>query len=482
VNRVPLAAAGALVALAACASIAGLDGPNARLDPAGDDAGGTVGAQSISVTPAALALKASCAGVGIAEYFTVKNDGHADADYEIQVPDGSAFALRADDDASVGKLGGKIPAGGIIVVHLRATPTKAGSFGGQVIVRVGEHTTQVPVQVTVEGGSLAFTPNLIDFGEVRQNTPSQPQTIELENSGTQAVNVLGLVAASPDPSGRFEVDLGAGSLNIPPGEKATATATFYPGDAGPPVSVELVPNTQVPTCGELPKLTLRGTSVNQDVTVNPVSLDFGEVDCVSPGGATKTITVSNYASAPATFTVSAPPASWFTVAADDTTVPAANGTTPSTRTITVALKPVGADIGSHAEPIAIDVTSPISKQTTVTASVKSVGGVIVAVPKTLSGFRPDDTRSFGVRNTGNKYVYVRHVSSNPDAFAVTSSTDETALSPGVPLFVSVDVQFVSQTNGSHQAQIKSEKTTPPLLIPAGGNVCRAEVVDVSGMR
>ena len=441
-----------------------------------------MGAESISVTPASIALSASCAGAGSPEYFTVKNEGSADADYEIQVPEGSAFALRADDDASVGKLTGKLPAGGVVIVYVRATPTKAGTFSGQVIVKVGDHTRQVPVQVTVEGGSLALTPSLLDFGEVRQNTASQPQTIEIENSGTQAVNVLGFEPSSGVP-GPFQVDLGAGSLNIGPGQKATVTATFYPEAAGPQVSAELVPTTQVPTCGEVPKLTLRGTSVNQDVTVNPVSLDFGDVDCVSPGGASKTITVSNYATTPATFTVSAPPTSWFSVAASDMTVAPATGNAPATQTITVTLKPVGTDIGSHAEPIEIDVTGAIAKKTTVTANVKSVGGIIEVVPKMLDNFRPDQaTRSFGVRNVGNKYVYVRHVSSNPDAFAVSSSTNQNALSTGIPIFVSVDVNFVAQANGSHQADITTEKTNPPFPIPAGGNVCRAEVVKVSGMR
>ena len=69
-------------------------------------------------------------------------------------PEGSAFALRADDDASVGKLTGKLPPGGVVIVYLRATPTKAGTFSGQVIVKVGDHTKQVPVQVTVK---LALT-------------------------------------------------------------------------------------------------------------------------------------------------------------------------------------------------------------------------------------------------------------------------------------------------------------------------------------
>ncbi len=483
-----LAATGALVALVACAKIAGLEDPDpsARGGDGEDTGTGPQSSAQVAVSPASVSLDTSCAGGGdrATAHVTIENKASTDADYELEVPEGSAFALRDAADASVGKLTGKIPANGVVLVYLRATPTRAGTFDGQVIVRVGGYATQVPVKVTVDGGALAISPNLVDFGEVRQQTTSAPQTIEIENTGTKPVNLLGLATVPPGgASADFTVDLGAGSVNIAPGQKATATVTLAPGPAGPPVSAVLEPTTQEPTCGELPKLTVQGTRVNQDVTVNPVALDFGEVPCVSAGGATKTITVSNYANVAASFTVSAAASAWFDVAADALTVPPANGSTPSTRTITVTLKPVGQGIGSHVDPIEIDVTSPNPKKTTATATVKSVGGIIEASPLTLSGFRPDQSkRSFAVRNTGNKYVYVRHFSTNANAFVVSGSTDETPLTAGAILPVSVEVNFVAQGNGAHQADIITEKTDPPILVPAGGNVCSAQIVKVSGMR
>lgn len=486
-KRLPIAAAGALVTLVACASIAGLEDPDEAPSNGGADGGdGRQPAPGISVTPEALTLTASCAGAGDPAFITIKNDNDTTASYELQVPEGSAFALRDPSDASVANVKGSVPPKGLVLVYLRATPTKAGNFPGQVIVSVNGEVTQVPVQVTVNGGSLSFSPDLVDFGEVRQQTTSPPQTIEIVNTGTEAVNVLGLVQApASDAGAEFAIDTGTGSLNIAPGGKATATATLLPGAAGPPVSAVYEPQTQEPTCGALPKLTLEGTRVNQDVTVNPVSLDFGEVDCQSAGGATRTITVSNYATnMPAEFAVTTPPNSWFEVSADSTSVPPANGAEPGKRTITVKLKAVGSAMGNHSDPIEVDVKSPVpGKKTTATASVKSVGGVLSISPVTLSGFSMDQTRSFGVRNTGNKFVYVRHTSSNTNAFTIVNGTSASPLTPGSFLPLNVDVKFVAQAAGTYQADITTERGNAPPPFPQSGNLCEpAPVVKASATK
>ncbi len=480
VKPLPLAAAGALVALVACANLAGLEDPDPSASSNAADGGenGLASGRGFSVTPESVTLTTSCSGAGEPAYISIENQSDAPAEYELQVPDGSAFALRAENDASVGKLQGTLPARGVVLVYLSATPTKAGTFAGQMIVRVGEQTTQVPVQVIVNGGTLELSPDLVDFGEVQQQRTSQPQTIQIANVGTEPVNVLGFVRTPPGNAGaEFAIDLGAGSVNIAPGKQATVSARLLPDAAGPPVSELFEPRTQEPTCGALPKLTLEGTRVNQDVTVNPASLDFGEVGCQTAGGATRTITVSNYGPSPADFTVSTSPTSWFEVSTDATSVPKATGGTPGTRTITVKLKPVGSAIGDHAEPIEVNVTTLVPpKKTTVTASVKSVGAVLTISPAALNGFANDQTRPFTVKNTGNKFVYVRHTSSNTGAFAIVNNSNESALTPGAFFPTSVDVKFVAQANGTHSADIVTARINSPLLFPESANLCEPPAV------
>ena len=475
-KRLPLAAAGALVALVACASIAGIEEPDETSKAEGAD-GGDDGvrqpAPGIAITPESISLTASCSGAGDPAFITIKNDNDTAADYELQVPEGAAFALRDANDASTATVKGSVPPKGLVLVYLRATPTRAGSFPSQVLVHVNGETTQLPVQVTVNGGALAFSPNLVDFGEVRQQTTSPPQTIEIENTGTDAVNLLGLVPTpASDAGAEFAIDIGAGSVNIGPGAKATVTATLLPGAAGQPVSAIFEPQTQEPTCGALPQLTLEGTRVNQDVTVNPVSLAFGDVDCQSGGGATKTITISNYGNMPVDFNVSTPPSSWFDVTPGGPSVPKANGNTPGQQTITVKLKPVGSTIGNHTDPVEVAIMGPAPKTTTVTATVRSVGGILSISPTTLSGFGEGTTKSFTIRNTGNKFIYARHTSSNAGAFAVDGTS---ALTPGLPL--PVNVKFVAQQSGTHQADITTTRTSsPPIILPESGNLCEPPAV------
>ena len=482
--RLLLAVATALSALAACATIAGLEGtPPTAADDGGPDGGGRELSEGITVTPESIAITTSCSGAGETKYITIDNQGDVAASYELEVPEGSAFALRDDADASATNVKGTVPPKQLVIVYLRVTSAKAGTFDGQVIVRVGERVTQVPVKVTVNGGALAFFPDLVDFGEVRQKTASMPQSIDIENTGTEAVNVLGFVRTPPSDAGaEFSVSAG-GSINVPPGEKAKVTATLLAGDAGAPVTSTFAPETQSPTCGELPTLTLKGTRVNQDVTVNPVSLDFGDVDCASAGGATRTITVSNYGGASAALAVSTPGSSWFDVSAGAPSVPPASGDKPGTTPITVTLKPVGATFGTHSDPIVVEVTGPETKTTTVTATVKSVGAVLAISPLTLSGFAPDGTKSFGVRNTGNGFVYVRHTSSNTGAFKIDNGTSETPLAPGSIFALNVDVTFVAEAAGTHQAQITTTRIGSPPLYPRSGNLCEpAPVVQASATK
>jgi hypothetical protein len=474
----------ALAPALACARLAGLDDPD---PPASNGSGsspdsgspGVILGDGITLKPESIALTTSCAGNDDAQYISLENQGDKDWPYELQVPEGSAFQLRDGADASVRSLTGTLPAKRILLVYLRVTSTKAGNFGGQVIVRVGEHTKSIPVNVTMNGGALAISPTLVDFGEVRQNTASPPQTVEIKNTGTEAVNVTGLGAAAGSDAGtEFDVSFGsAASVNIPPGETANATVTLVAGPAGAKVTSTLEPRTQSPTCGELPTLTLSGTRVNTEVTVNPISLGFGSVGC-GVGGATKTVTISNFSNMPASFTAAAPAISWFTVDPASGTVPREMMGVPGTATVTVTLKPVPT-FGNRTDAIDIIVAEP-AKTTTVLASVMGKGAVLSISPMTLSGFAPDETKSYLVRNVGNDFIYVRNTSSD-GAFTVDGTT---ALFPDNPFGFGVGVKFVAQGSGTHNATITTMRiSSPPFVLPESGTFCEAPgVVNVTAKR
>jgi hypothetical protein len=477
VSAQTFAVAGALVTFVACAQIAGIDDPlPPHTTPDGDrtDSGAIELADGLSISPESVALTTSCTGAGEEKYLTLTNDSATDAPYELQVPDGSAFTLRDDKGNVSATLKGTLPAHQLLLVYLKVTATKAGTFNGQVIVRIGERVSQLPVAVTVNGGSLAFLPSLVDFGDVRKDTISGIQTVDITNTGTEPVNVIGFhTAGGTAPPGEFDLNLGAGSVNIPAGGKATASITMRAGPAGNAVTETLEPDTQTPMCGAVPSLTLKGQRVNQDVTVSPVSLDFGTVDCTAVGGVTRTVTISNFGGTDVPFTTSTPANSWFTVSPGGT-VPRKTGPNAGVANVIVTLKPVGGAIGDHTDAISIAVAGPQPKVTTITAAVKSEGAILTVQPTTLDGFAPNQTRSFTIRNDGNKSIYVRNTSSNPGAFSIVNNSDSFWVTGELPIPMSVSVKFVAQAQGQHTSTITTTRGTP--LLGDSAQLCASPAV------
>ncbi len=474
-RRLPISWAGALLALVACASIAGIEDPDpANGGGAGGPDGGVQLGDGLSISPESVTITTSCTSSGESRYITLTNQTDTDTTYELQIPEGSAFALRDASDASTPTLKGTLAAKQVLIVYLRATATSAGTYSGQIIARVGEHVTQLPVVVTVNGGSLALSPTLVDFGEVRKATNSPAQVVQLENTGTEKVNVIGFEAVGGGGTD-FTTSLASGSLVLDPGAKTDVTTMFVAGPPGPQITTAFEPRTEMPTCGALPKLTLKGTRVNQDVTVNPVLLDFGEVDCSSAGGATKTLSISNYSGALVPFTVSTA-STRYSVNPPSGAVPAANGTTPGKVDVVVRLEAVGAALDTYNDTIEVATSGPQARKTTVALSVKTVGAMVSVQPTTLTGFGGDAIESFTVKNTGNKFIYLQHTSSDSSSFTLVNNSDNTPLYPGISLGVSV--KFVAQGSGQRSATITTTRRDTPVLslFPSSAALCEPAAV------
>src|SRR5262249_9796108 len=153
--------------------------------------------------------------------------------------------------------------GATVDVPLVAVASEPGTVTSSLFVTTDGNTEQVPVDVTVNGGELKFTPAVVDFGETRQNLASSPQRVEVENTGNDEIIGNGWSVSGTDFA------MGTESIRVGPGEKGTAFANFLAGGAGAPLSTEVTPTTATTLCGEAPKLTLKGQRVNTNVTVNP---------------------------------------------------------------------------------------------------------------------------------------------------------------------------------------------------------------------
>lgn len=450
-------------ALAACAKLAGLENAD---EPETLNGASLVTPEGIIVSPAKLEFATRCSDTAQDQYVSISNTSDKEVPYEVRAPERSVISLRDDQGVSGPVVSGVLAPGKVVQVVVVVTASKPGTMTSEIFVTTAGRLQQIPTQVTIKGGALTLTPALIDFGEVRQNTPAPSQPVEIENIGSEPVTVRSWSSSATD-AGTADFTMSTGSITIAPGQKGTASASFVPGGAGEPVSVELRPDTVDSLCSEAPKLTLKGRRVNQDVTVNPGSVDFGDVDCKATSDDVREVVFSNYANSTATASITLPDSSWFKVTtATQISVPAAAGSSPGTATIKLGLKQMPSQLEDHSEDISIDITSPVKTTKIVKARVNTVGAILSITPTTLDGFYLNQTRQFSIKNDGNKSIFVHLNNSNPNVFR--SPTTDVTLFTGFFSTKLVDLKFTPFTFGTYTATITAT--------PNSGALCNAPPV------
>jgi hypothetical protein len=224
-------------------------------------------------------------------------------------------------------------------------------------------------------------------------------------------------------------------------------------------------------CGAAPVLVVAGRRVTSDVTVSPA--DWGKQPCNTTPGA-KGVIVSNYTTANLTWTASLGPTSGFTIVNSPNLVGPGNATTPSAATITVAPKPLGANVGALNDQLVVNLGSAItgvSGPRNVPLKVDVRGPVIALMPASITNFASDgntvDTKSFTVSNTGNEDMYFRW------ALAATSQS----WSYNAPNFVNAggkqdgNVSFKAGGPGTYNATLTPSRFTSFLF--SGPAACNA---------
>jgi hypothetical protein len=435
---------------------------------------GVVITDNVAITPAKLSLTTRC-GASASAPISLANNGSAPIEYEVQVPEGLPLTLDNGQRATKATLS----PGAVATISVTLNATLPSEIEHRVLVTIGGKTTVIAVGAKVSGALLTLSPSLVDFGEVRQNTNTPPQPIEITNTGTESGVVAGwkAVAATDD------FKMSTASLTILPGQKASATVTFNAGPAGAALGAEYEPTSIEPLC-ELPKLRIKGQRVNTNVTVSPVSADFGGIDCNASPTTVKRITVTNFATQAASviLTLAKGATSPFRLNQAAFTVPAAAGPTGKAElNFDISpVSPISANPGPIADSVKVDITGPepSSKVINVTATVQ--GAVLEATPLTLTGFAAATTvRSFTIRNLGNKQITLAHASSTTSEFQITNGTATSTLPPNGPFnSANVDVKLMNLMPGIHNANITTTRTTP--VFGESGQLCRpAPVVAAS---
>jgi hypothetical protein len=418
----------------------------------GDLGGGQVDLGGVVIAPADLVLPEVGCGKPSTGMITLTNSTDRALPYELSSSD-PTIALRGEATPVKDTL----PPKGVVSIAVTASAPLPRTIAGEVSVSIDGKTQSIPTRSTIKGGMLELTPTLVDFGEVRQNTPVTPATIELANNGNEPVTVTGFSSLT----GGGDFAIGVAPLTVPAGESRTMEATFAAGPAGPTLEAILTAATESPLCGAAPSVTLKGTRVNHDVTVTPATVDFGGVDCNSSSIATKIVTIKNYSlSTAASVTVSLTKGadSPFTLSATTVSAPVAVGDTPGTATIAIGRKPVDAVFGLRTDLVKFDISGAETSVKSVDAKLTVTGAMLTVSPTSMT-LSPGGAQSFTISNTGNAFILLSHTTSN-SKFKVTA---QSALNPSSSTAVNVTapVGFSSETTDITTVRIDSASPQPP---------------------
>lgn len=413
-----------LALVAACASLVGLDDSDpASNGVASEEEAGTAGVgdggvngtgeitteAGVSISPVVVEFQRAKCGTQQTKTITVKNDSDDPTKVDVSLPGNQIFSIMNAD--ANGDLHLDIAPHQRATFTLQGNSTKPGTSSADVLVKLGEIQTHLSVSLDTVGGGLAFDPSEIDFGDIRQNLDSEEQQISFRNDGNDAIKVTGFTGG---PNFKFPTD-----VQLDPGSSISQKFAMTGGPAGDPITETLTPTVSGEVCGDLPKLTLKGHRVNDEVTVNPNTVEFGSQPCSSTAiNTTQTLTVSNYSTASTVdYKVELQAGTKFKITngAIGMVPKASSPTTPGTTAITLGILDTGDVPGDLTENVNVTLTSlgrsvPIKVHTKVVGAVLQLGATSLSVRRNTMG-------SVSLTNKGNVRLCVKYKSSNSRFFS-----------------------------------------------------------------
>lgn len=152
----------------------------------------------------------------------------------------------------------------------------------------GRSRILVPVSMTVlePVPGVGTSPGSIDFGPVNVGTPSAPETVTIESTGTGELQVDSISA----PGTGFSATGGTCAeppFALQPGESCTLEYVFNPPSAGDFSTIVTVESNAGPA-----GIALNGTGVEPGIAVAPTAVDFGEVP-VGEASAVEAVTIES---------------------------------------------------------------------------------------------------------------------------------------------------------------------------------------------
>jgi hypothetical protein len=384
------------------------------------------GAVPFTLSPTSLSLGNVFVGCSVSQTFTVTPGSALDFVLETSL---SALAVNPLT------FSGSSPQ----TVSVRFTPATAGAVTGSINVRASQGGREVgrnSLTVTGTGTDLVATPATLDFGSVRVGTNSPPLTVRLSRNPA-ATGSLQATVTSSNPVFTVSNVSAAGEAQV----------VFAPTSAGPFTATLTftAPDPVSAGCSATRTVTVRGTGITVDVSLNPISADFGSV-LVGANSEPRPVALNNNSSIGFNGTASSNSAA-FTV--NPTSFSVAPG---ASQTFTVEFRPrTAGPLSGNITFALISSGTPNEVRASVTLTVSGQGRGPADL--TLSPDRVDFgdvgvgssvVRTVTVANPGGTQADVTASTSAPFSLSLDSFTLAAGGSRGV------NVQFQPTTAGSFQ--------------------------------
>jgi serine protease len=385
---------------------------------------------------------------------TIRNSGNAEL--------GLAPVTLAGDGAERFSIssacGSTLAAGASCEVTAKFTPISAGAASASLrISQVGSSDVTV-VNLTGSGNVVRWSPSpaTLTFGSQAVTSASAAKSITLTNDGNVALTVSAIELDGVNKS-EFSATSTCSGKAVAPSASCAVSVVFTPDSIGGKAASLVV---RVSESAYVLVVPLEGTGFSASVSVDPVSLNFGNQG-VGTTSTNKSITLRNSGSISLTiteFAVVGTDSATFTQSNDCGTTLAAGASC----TITVWFKPTS--IGSKAASIRI------SSSATGGAVSVALGGVGVASAANVSpsalafGSQAVGTtssgRTFSLVNDGNAALTISSIAVSGADSAQFGVTNNCGTTVAAGASCSVTVTFAPTSSGAKSAAIRVASNAP----------------------
>jgi Abnormal spindle-like microcephaly-assoc'd, ASPM-SPD-2-Hydin/Protein of unknown function (DUF1573) len=429
------------------------------------------GQPALSVNPSSMGFGGVGVGVNVGQPMTVTNVGTGTLTISNVMAAGAGFSvtgvalpitLTANQSAN-------------IVVNL--TPASAGNLSGSITFA---NNTAVPSVVIPLSGTgvaagqpgISVNPASFDFGNVAV-AASGTHTFTISNSGSAALSISNIAASGTG----FSVSGFTLPVSVAAGQSTTITGKFVP-TAGGAFGGSITLTNNSPTPNVVVALSGTGVAAGQpSISMNPTSVNFGNVTVGSPNS--QTVLIQN--SGTAALTVSQATASGTGFSISGLAIPATIAAGGST-TFNVSFAPAGAGAASGSVSIVSNAPGsptalPLSGtgvSTTMSLSASTTNLIFGSVSIGSNSSQP-----VTLTNNGNSTVTIGSVSATGAGFSTSGVSAGQTIGAGQTASLSVKFTPASTAAVSGTVTVTSNATNSPISISVSGTGTQAVAHSVS---